>query len=561
MARVLVVDDDPTVREVVVSYLRPRGHEVVEAADGESALTIVRDDPADLVVLDLMLPGIDGLEVCRRMRAGRRRPGDHADRARRGDRPGRRPGARRRRLRHQAVQPARAGAAGRVGAAPRRRADASPTRAGSRTATWRSTAPGTRPRLGGRAARPDRPRVRPARFLLPTPASRSPARAAPAGVGLVVRRPVHGHRPRAAAAREDRARPDDARRGSSTVWGVGYRWEAERRDQRPVGDHRHRRRVGGGRRGVVGLVVAYAARRRSSRWQIGVVALIAVLAVVAGVVGTARAMFLSDHDLSVVLWVVVVAGLVSRPRLAVGAAFTRWSRSMREDARRFGESGRSTPARGARRAPAAQRRAGADRPSARGVARPRTAAGGLAPRAGGLGLARPALTARRAARDDRGTRGRPGRRPGPLPPADPRRGRPDGRGWSTTCSSFAHPCRRPAAEPAAGRVRDVVSEALAGADPVARAGGVRLGGNGRRRTFVTRRPGELSRVIANLCQRHPAHPGRRRGRRSRPVRSATRIELRSPTHAAASRATTWLGCSTRAGGGAPARTPTPGSPW
>ena len=69
MARVLVVDDDPTVREVVVSYLKAAQHEVVEAADGESVAAIVRDSRVDLVVLDLMLPGIDGLEVCRRLRA------------------------------------------------------------------------------------------------------------------------------------------------------------------------------------------------------------------------------------------------------------------------------------------------------------------------------------------------------------------------------------------------------------------------------------------------------------------------------------------------------------
>jgi DNA-binding response OmpR family regulator len=68
VARVLVVDDDHTVREVVVSYLRAHRHEVVEAADGETALRVMRETPADLVVLDLMLPGIDGLEVCRRLR-------------------------------------------------------------------------------------------------------------------------------------------------------------------------------------------------------------------------------------------------------------------------------------------------------------------------------------------------------------------------------------------------------------------------------------------------------------------------------------------------------------
>jgi len=69
MAHVLVVDDDITVREVVVSYLRADGHIVSEAADGAAALAEMRQSPADLVVLDLMMPGIDGLEVCKRLRA------------------------------------------------------------------------------------------------------------------------------------------------------------------------------------------------------------------------------------------------------------------------------------------------------------------------------------------------------------------------------------------------------------------------------------------------------------------------------------------------------------
>jgi DNA-binding response OmpR family regulator len=68
MARVLVVDDDPTVREVVVSYLRAADHHVVEAEDGETALALQAETAHDLVVLDLMLPGIDGIEVCRRLR-------------------------------------------------------------------------------------------------------------------------------------------------------------------------------------------------------------------------------------------------------------------------------------------------------------------------------------------------------------------------------------------------------------------------------------------------------------------------------------------------------------
>jgi DNA-binding response OmpR family regulator len=68
VARVLVVDDDLTVREVVVSYLKAAGHDVTEAGDGESALVAAREELPQLVVLDLMLPGIGGLEVCRRLR-------------------------------------------------------------------------------------------------------------------------------------------------------------------------------------------------------------------------------------------------------------------------------------------------------------------------------------------------------------------------------------------------------------------------------------------------------------------------------------------------------------
>jgi DNA-binding response OmpR family regulator len=68
VAEVLVVDDDRTVREVVVSYLRAGGHTVTEAGDGESALVAMQRRTADLVVLDLMLPGLGGLEVCARLR-------------------------------------------------------------------------------------------------------------------------------------------------------------------------------------------------------------------------------------------------------------------------------------------------------------------------------------------------------------------------------------------------------------------------------------------------------------------------------------------------------------
>jgi DNA-binding response OmpR family regulator len=67
--RLLVVDDDPTVSDVVRRYLERAGYTVALAADGPTALHQFARDRPDLVVLDLMLPGIDGLEVCRRLRA------------------------------------------------------------------------------------------------------------------------------------------------------------------------------------------------------------------------------------------------------------------------------------------------------------------------------------------------------------------------------------------------------------------------------------------------------------------------------------------------------------
>lgn len=68
-ARILVVDDDPTVAEVVTGYLRRAGYTVETVADGPAALERAALIRPDLVVLDLMLPGLDGLEVCRRLRA------------------------------------------------------------------------------------------------------------------------------------------------------------------------------------------------------------------------------------------------------------------------------------------------------------------------------------------------------------------------------------------------------------------------------------------------------------------------------------------------------------
>lgn len=65
---VLVVDDEPTIAEVVSAYLQRAGYETRVAADGFAALDAVSARPPDLIVLDLMLPGLDGLEVMRRVR-------------------------------------------------------------------------------------------------------------------------------------------------------------------------------------------------------------------------------------------------------------------------------------------------------------------------------------------------------------------------------------------------------------------------------------------------------------------------------------------------------------
>jgi two-component system, OmpR family, response regulator ResD len=66
--RILVVDDDPTVSDVVARYLRREGYDVTLAGDGLVALDVAAQLVPDLVVLDIMLPGLDGLAVCRTLR-------------------------------------------------------------------------------------------------------------------------------------------------------------------------------------------------------------------------------------------------------------------------------------------------------------------------------------------------------------------------------------------------------------------------------------------------------------------------------------------------------------
>ena len=67
---ILAVDDDPRILDLLRRGLAYEGYRVTAVEDGPSALAVARDQPPDLVVLDCMLPGLDGLEVCRRLRAG-----------------------------------------------------------------------------------------------------------------------------------------------------------------------------------------------------------------------------------------------------------------------------------------------------------------------------------------------------------------------------------------------------------------------------------------------------------------------------------------------------------
>jgi DNA-binding response OmpR family regulator len=69
MRKVLVVDDEASIRTVLRKYLEADGLAVAEAPDGPAALAALHDDPPDVVLLDVMMPGIDGIEVLRQLRA------------------------------------------------------------------------------------------------------------------------------------------------------------------------------------------------------------------------------------------------------------------------------------------------------------------------------------------------------------------------------------------------------------------------------------------------------------------------------------------------------------
>jgi DNA-binding response OmpR family regulator len=68
VSRILVIDDDPTNREILRSRLEMAGHEVTEAPNGEEGLRLLEEAASDLVILDVMMPRVDGWQICRQIK-------------------------------------------------------------------------------------------------------------------------------------------------------------------------------------------------------------------------------------------------------------------------------------------------------------------------------------------------------------------------------------------------------------------------------------------------------------------------------------------------------------
>lgn len=69
MARILVVDDVPTVTALIRALLEPEGHDVLESSDGEEALNLAGSIDFDLIITDMMMPGLDGIETVKQLRS------------------------------------------------------------------------------------------------------------------------------------------------------------------------------------------------------------------------------------------------------------------------------------------------------------------------------------------------------------------------------------------------------------------------------------------------------------------------------------------------------------
>lgn len=259
--------------------------------------------------------------------------------------------------------------------------------------------------------------------------------------------------------------------------------------------------------GLVGLALGWVGRARSIRWLLGLVALVGISAVVAGVIGTARAMFLSRHDFGVVLLVCLVAGFVGLGFASVAASgLVRSARCLQDEARRFGVNGSFTGitagpaelqavshelARTSERLQESRAREQRLEHSRRELVAwvshdLRTPLAGLTAMTEALedGLADDPV---RYYRQMRSEAGRMVRMVDDL----------------FELSQIHAGVLRLSLQPVA--LRDVVSEALAGADPVARASGVRLGGSVDETAVVYADPAGLSRVVGNLLMNAIRH--------------------------------------------------------
>ncbi len=267
--------------------------------------------------------------------------------------------------------------------------------------------------------------------------------------------------------------------------------------------------------GVLGLACGWLLRHQSLRLQFGLVALTAVLAVLAGVLAVARKMFISDHDFGVITLVTATAGLVSLLVASLlSMAIVRWSQAFREDVRRVG-------ARPPTSEPTSERAA----PPRRGPREFQDLSTELASATRRLAESRARETRLEEARRElvswvshdlrtplAGMRAMTEALEDGMAP-DPERYHRQIRAEVDRMVrmvddlfelSRIHAGVLPLA-PERVLVGDLISEAIAGADPVARARGVRLDGSVEDGLEITADPGGLSRVLANLVMNGIRH--------------------------------------------------------
>ena len=205
--RILLVEDDERIRASMRLALEDEGYEVDEAGSGEIGLEHFAEQPADVVLIDLMLPGMDGFECCRQLRRDERRARDHGDGPHRHPRRGGRARGRGRRLRHQALRgqgaggpdpgPAAPGPIGRRHRRPHLRRRRGAARRGHGPARRRARCTAPAPSSASCASWP------------PTRARCSAGSSSSTGCGVICRRPGSADH-----------RGDPGHRRPSRLWGV-----------------------------------------------------------------------------------------------------------------------------------------------------------------------------------------------------------------------------------------------------------------------------------------------------------------------------------------------------